>query len=499
MATQVGGIFIGLDLAAQGFNTKIDLANRKINQFTIGSNASLAKVATQSKTTAAQLNRLNAVNISRISGSVASLGTSIKSLAAIGGLSLGTSSLIQYSDAAIRVSNALKVAGLAGEEMRTVYSALFESAQRNAAPLEALVQLYGRVSMVQRELGVSTAEMLKFTDNVAVALRVSGKSAQESSGALNQFSQAMGSGIVRAEEFNSILEGALPIAQAAAAGIEEAGGSVAKLRELVVEGKVSSAAFFRGFEAGAVILRDKVATSALTTAQAITQLQNALINAAGRFDAVFGASARAAQSLGTLADIINIAAANAEKAKGPYDEFATALHGARSEAESLVGWLEKASRLNIPGNVARYVYQNFKNFDRTSPALPPISIDDMAGENPVPLSQSAYPDESGRGLAVARFAQKVNTVSIKDFPVNAKSTASANAEADAFDRATRAIERRTAMLQADVSAIGLSESARARLRVEAELTTAAIQKNRDEGKTNTAVTQEQAKKNQGAC
>src|SRR5690606_30692047 len=141
--------------------------------------------------------------------------------------------------------NSLKVAGLSGQELTRVYDRLFASAQRNAAPVESLVELYSRASLVQKELGVSTEELIDFTDRVALALRVSGKSAQESSGALLQLSQALGSGIVRAEEFNSLLEGALPIAQAAAAGLSEAGGSVAMLRQLGLAGGPSSEAVFR--------------------------------------------------------------------------------------------------------------------------------------------------------------------------------------------------------------------------------------------------------------
>src|SRR5690606_12115465 len=100
----------------------------------------------------------------------------------------------------------------------------------------------------QRELGVTTEEMVSFSDNVALALRVAGTDATTARGALLQLSQAMGEGTVRAQEFNSILEGALPIAQAAAAGLKEAGGSVSQLRKLILDGAVSSEAFFRAFE-----------------------------------------------------------------------------------------------------------------------------------------------------------------------------------------------------------------------------------------------------------
>lgn len=206
----------------------------------------------------------------------------------------------QLIDASTRVENSLKVAGLEGQALGQVYDALFQSAQRNAAPLEALAQLYGRVALVQGELGTSTEEMLKFTDNVALALRVAGTDAQSASGALMQLSQAMGSGVVRAEEFNSILEGATPIAQAAAAGLTEAGGSVAKLRQLVVDGKVSSEAFFRAFEAGAGILESKVAGSEITVSSAFVRLQNVLIDAAGQFNKTSGAGQRFAGFLDTL-------------------------------------------------------------------------------------------------------------------------------------------------------------------------------------------------------
>lgn len=248
----------------------------------------------------------------------------------------------QLVDASTRIENALKVAGLEGERLSEVYDSLFQSAQRNAAPLESLVTLYGRVALVQKELGASTEEMLGFTENVAVALRVAGTDAQSASGALMQLSQAMGSGIVRAEEFNSILEGALPIAQAAAAGLEEAGGSVAKLRALVVDGKVSSEAFFRAFEAGSVILQENVANAEMTVSQQFVRLQNVLVDTAGKFDDATGASARTGQGLNNLATFIervgSVIAANKENIGWFIDklgEAATSLPGVSTFLNSM--------------------------------------------------------------------------------------------------------------------------------------------------------------------
>lgn len=238
----------------------------------------------------------------RVSGGFTSLSAKIAGAFAAAQTLRGAKDLV---DSATRIDNALKVAGLSGAALETVYNALFISASRNAAPLETLVTLYGKAALVQKELGVTTQELLGFTDNVALALRVAGADAQSASGALLQLSQALGSGVVRAEEFNSILEGAPTIAQAAAAGLEEAGGSVAKLRKLVIDGKVSSEAFFRAFEAGAPTLQEKVSDAVFTIDQRLTNLRTALVNAARRFNTSTNAANTFGEAIDNVADYVN--------------------------------------------------------------------------------------------------------------------------------------------------------------------------------------------------
>lgn len=215
-------------------------------------------------------------------------------------------------DASTRIENSLKVVGLEGESLTKVYDRLFQSAQRNMAPLETLTTLYSRLGLAQKELGVSNEQLLSFTDHVALALRVQGTTADEARGALIQLSQAMGSGIVRAEEFNSIVEGAPSILRATAAGLKEAGGSVASLRKLVIDGKLSSEAFFHAFEAGSVILHDQVANAEMTVSQGFVRLQNVLIDTAGKFDTATNASGRIVGTLTALAAEIERAGQAAE-------------------------------------------------------------------------------------------------------------------------------------------------------------------------------------------
>jgi tape measure domain-containing protein len=255
---------------------------RAMARVAASTNNNMAKAATSTKKMDAELKSLSN-RASGLSPVFARMGAAIAA-----GLSVRQA--VQYSEAMKRIQNSLKVAGLAGSELASVQGKLFEAATKNGAPVEALAQLYGKVALVQKELGVSSDDLARFTENVAVALKVSGKSAAESSGALLQLSQALGSGTVRAEEFNSILEGAPTIALAAAIGLEEAGGSVAKLRALMLDGAISSKTFFAAFEAGSPAIQAMAAKTVPTLSQQMENLNTVLIASVGEFDKASGAS-----------------------------------------------------------------------------------------------------------------------------------------------------------------------------------------------------------------
>lgn len=353
----------------------------------------------------------------------------------------------QLVDASTRITNALKVAGLSGIQLSGVYDRLFDSAQRNAAPLESLVTLYGRASIVQKELGVSTEELLGFTDNVALALRVAGTDAQSASGALLQLSQALGSGVVRAEEFNSMLEGALPIVQAAAAGLEEAGGSVAKLRQLVVDGKVSSSAFFRAFEAGAAMLEDKVAGSELTVSQAFTRLQNVLIDTAGELNTSSGATKRMAEALDDLGNWIR------------NTDFSPVINGVMNFGEAIVGVIgqiqemaREAGKAVGADAVGRYV--------RGTPdgaSARPKTFDDVRNAA-LGLSSGKgdriTPGDAASSRVAAAFQKPVRPkATLDDYPILGDSRSQKGVKENPFDREARQIRERTAAIQAETAAL----------------------------------------------
>ena len=219
---------------------------------------------------------------------------------------LGARELIRTANTFQQLQNSLRVVTDSTEELNAANARLFEIAQATRTPIEAIVTLFSRASIAAEELGASQEDLFKLTEITGQALAVQGGSAQEASGALRQLSQSFSSGIVRAEEFNSILEGAFPLAQAAARGFEEAGGSVGKLRNLVVEGKVSSEEFFRAILAGGEVLEQQFGQAIPTVSQALTNLNTAFIGFIGQLDDAGGFTMSLAQSILEMSEGLSV-------------------------------------------------------------------------------------------------------------------------------------------------------------------------------------------------
>lgn len=406
------------------------------------------------------------------------LGVGLQRAMGMLGVGLSVRELQRFADQFTSIQNALKVTGLEGEELNRVYRRLFESAQANAAPLGALSTLYGRAALVQKELKVSTEELLQFTDRIALALRVSGQSAEQSSGALLQLSQALGSGVVRAEEFNSILEGALPIAQAAAAGIDEAGGSVSKLRTLITSGKVSSEAFFKAFQAGSTMLEARAAGMEMTIGQAFTQFQNVLIDAIGGLDRMTGTSRGVIKSIQDLSDALGWISRNLDTVKGSYQEVATAIRGVGNEAKESSGWLSRMhawakllGSLTPGGAAANAVSYAAGRIFGSTPA---------PGANAKSDAPTATPD--------------IKPVRLADYPVQGKKDGKNTVGVDSFERAVAQAQKRIMLLEAETATLGQNTAARERAKIVAELETAAKNANAAAGLKNTEVTDAQRQK-----
>lgn len=301
MATETEQLVVSLEARVTQFEKAFTRANR-----TASTNWNAIERRGQLATVRIERSMLAASTAVRRFGSIA--GT-----VGLGAGVLGGAGLIKFADTFTRINNTLKVAGLQGEEVGKTFNRLFAVAQRNGTAIEPLVTLYSRLAGAQKELGASSDDLERFTEGVSLALKVQGGDATSAAGALLQLSQALGGSIVRAEEFNSMLDGARPLLQSVADGLVEAGGSVSKLRQLVNDGKVSSAAFFNAFLAGMGDLKAQAATTTSTLGENFNRLTNSLTVLVGSLDRVAGASVGAGSGIGALSSAIDGLASDEDK------------------------------------------------------------------------------------------------------------------------------------------------------------------------------------------
>ncbi|MFC3691067.1 tape measure protein [Chenggangzhangella methanolivorans] len=257
--------------------------------------------------------------------------------------------VVNLSDKYRGLQNSLKVAGLAGAELTAVYKTLTAQAERNFAPVEAMVGLFSSTSQAAKDLGASTQDILKFTNVVAQAMRIAGTSPEAASGALLQLGQMLGSSRVQAEEFNSVAEGIRPLMQAAADGIDEAGGSISKLKQLVAAGQVSNKAFFEGAQVGAQAFETKLASSTTTVGGSLTNVRTALTNLVGAIDNASGFSDDLVAGFENLTSAIKAT----ENLIGKFStEFAAAgrfLDGVKAKVDYLADAIGRLTGLKIIG------------------------------------------------------------------------------------------------------------------------------------------------------
>jgi len=240
---------------------------------------------------------------------------------------LSVRSLIRTADAYAQIQNRLRVVTDSTDELTAANDRLFAIAQDTRQEFDATVSLYSRASIAAKELGASQEQLFQLVEITGQALAIQGGAASESSGALRQLSQAFSSGIVRAEEFNSILEGAFPLAQAAARGIDGLGGSVGKLRQLVIKGELSSREFFDAILEGGKDLDDVFAKTVPTVAQSLTVLNNSFTQTIGKMDQQLGITVKLSETIIDLSSSLPLLAGAFTGTLGPSDDLSENLQG----------------------------------------------------------------------------------------------------------------------------------------------------------------------------
>lgn len=204
-------------------------------------------------------------------------------LAGLGGTYASMSTVRSYAaltDASKQMEAQLKLATNSQQEFNQAQKELFAIAQNTTSPLEEVVTVYARLAPALDDIGRKN-DAIAVVDALTKALKISGATSAETASVLLQFSQAMGSGVLRGEEFNAIAEAAPPLMRALAQGL---GVSTGALRGMAAEGQLTAEVItdltvkaLPGLTAAAQQLPD-------TVDGALTRLRNDVLKAFGEGD-----------------------------------------------------------------------------------------------------------------------------------------------------------------------------------------------------------------------
>ena len=114
---------------------------------------------------------------------------------------------------------------------------IFASAQRARAPYQEMADTVAKLSLNAKDAFSSNNETIQFAENLNKLFAIAGTEQASIAAASLQLTQALGSGVLRGEEFNAVFEAAPNIMQTVA---DSMGVPIGSLRGMAAEGKITA-------------------------------------------------------------------------------------------------------------------------------------------------------------------------------------------------------------------------------------------------------------------
>lgn len=209
------------------------------------------------------------------------------------------------ADAYANLSARIKLAVGDGQAFQQAMSGIQDVALRTNSSLDATGILFTKIVEAGRQMKVSQADALALTETVNQSIQLSGASAQASEAAVTQLIQGLQSGVLRGDEFNSIMEQAPRLARALADGL---GVTTGELRKLAEAGQLTAQTVIGALQGQAAAVEREFGQLPATIGRAITNLQTQWQLWIGSLDESTGASRLAAGAIEALADNFDLLA-----------------------------------------------------------------------------------------------------------------------------------------------------------------------------------------------
>lgn len=156
-------------------------------------------------------------------------------------------------------------------EVQQLQQQIFDAAQRSFAPYSQTADLVGKLSMNAKDAFGNTTEVVAFAELLNKQFGIAGTNAEGVAGATLQLTQALGSGVLRGEELNSVFESAPTIIQNIA---DHLGVSIGQIRKMAADGELTASVVKNAMFAAADDINKKFNEMPLTFEQIWTEFQN---------------------------------------------------------------------------------------------------------------------------------------------------------------------------------------------------------------------------------
>jgi tape measure domain-containing protein len=220
-------------------------------------------------------------------------------------------SVAETADAYSNLQARIKLVTGEGAAFTSAMEGISEIALQTNSNLENTGTLFSRIAESGRAIGLGQEQSLAITKSINQAIQLSGASAASSDAAITQLIQGLQSGVVRGEEFNSIMEQAPRLATALADGLGVAKG---ELRALAEQGKLTTDVVIRALQSQAATLEKEFGSLPATVGRAIENLSTRWKLFIGDLNSASGATATVAGGIDSLANNLDELAGIATRA-----------------------------------------------------------------------------------------------------------------------------------------------------------------------------------------
>src|SRR5690606_1599875 len=169
--------------------------------------------------------------------------------------------------------------------------------------LDATAGLFTKVNDTGKQMGLTQQQSLDLVKTINMAIQTGGGSAAAADAAITQFTQALQSGVLRGDEFNSIMEQGPGISKALAQSL---GVTTGGLRKTAENGELSAEKVIKALQGQSAAIEADYNKFPTTIGNALQRIQTQWQILIGTMDQASGASATVAQWLVTLADNMDV-------------------------------------------------------------------------------------------------------------------------------------------------------------------------------------------------